>query len=77
MTFDVIKEIIVEQLGVDGDSVKLETNMMKDLEADSLDAVEIILSVEEKYGFEIADEDAENFETVKDLVDYVDAHIKK
>ena len=77
MTFDVIKEIIVEQLGVDGDLVKLETNMMKDLEADSLDAVEIILSVEEKYGFEIADEDAENFETVKDLVDYVDAHIKK
>ncbi len=74
MTFDKIKEIIVEQLSVDEDMVQMDTNLMKDLEADSLDAVEIILGVEEEFGIEIPDEDAEAFETVQDLVDYVDNH---
>ena len=74
MTFDKIREIIVEQLSVDEDMVQMDTNLMKDLEADSLDAVEIILGVEEEFGIEIPDEDAEAFETVQDLVDYVDNH---
>ncbi len=74
MTFDKIKGIIVDQLSVDEDMVQLDTNLMKDLEADSLDAVEIILGVEEEFGIEIPDEDAEKFETVRDLVDYVDNH---
>jgi acyl carrier protein len=74
MTFDKIKEIIVEQLSVDEDMVQMDTNLMKDLEADSLDAVEIILGVEEEFGIEIPDEDAEAFETVQDLVDYIDNH---
>lgn len=74
MTFDKIKGIIVDQLSVDEDMVQLDTNLMKDLEADSLDAVEIILGVEEEFGIEIPDEDAEKFETVRDLVDYVDSH---
>ena len=74
MTFDTVRELVVEQLGVDADMVQMDTNLMKDLEADSLDAVEIILGVEEAYGLDIPDEDAEKFETVKDLVEYVDSH---
>ncbi len=74
MTFEQIREIVVEQLGVDEDMVELDTNIMKDLEADSLDAVEIILGIEEKFGIDIPDEEAEKFETVRDLVDYVESH---
>ena len=72
MTFDKIKEIIVEQLGVDEDSITMDTNLIKDLEADSLDAVEIIMAIEETYDFEIPDEEAEKFQTVSDLVEYVE-----
>ena len=74
MTFDTIRDIVVEQLGVDADMVQMDTKLMKDLEADSLDAVEIILGVEEAFGLDIPDEEAEKFETVKDLVEYVDSH---
>lgn len=74
MTFDTIRDLIVEQLGVDADIVEMDTNLMKDLEADSLDAVEIILGVEEAYDIEIPDEEAEKFETVRDLVNYVEEH---
>jgi acyl carrier protein len=74
MTFEKIRDLVVEQLGIDADMVKPETNMMKDLEADSLDAVEIILGIEEEFGIDIPDEEAEKFETVQDLVDYVDQH---
>lgn len=74
MTFETIRDLIVEQLGVDADMVQMDTNLMKDLEADSLDAVEIILGVEESFGLDIPDEEAEKFETVRDLVSYVDEH---
>lgn len=76
MTFDTIRDLIVEQLGVDADIIEMDTNLMKDLEADSLDAVEIILGVEESYGIEIPDEEAEKFETVRDLVNYVDENVE-
>lgn len=72
MVFDTIKEIIIEQLQVDESEVTMETNLMKDLSADSLDAVEIIMAIEDKYGFEIPDEDAEKFQTVEDLVKYAE-----
>lgn len=72
MTFDTIRDLIVEQLGIDASAVEMDTNLMKDLEADSLDAVEIILGIEEAFGIEIPDEEAEKFETVRDLVTYVD-----
>ena len=72
MVFDKIKEIIVEQLSVDESMVTLETNLMKDLEADSLDAVEIIMAIEEEYDIEIPDEEAEKFQLVGDLVKYVE-----
>ena len=50
----------------------MDTNMMKDLSADSLDAVEIIMAIEDEYGIEIPDEEAEKFQTVRDLVKYVE-----
>jgi acyl carrier protein len=72
MTFDKIKTIIAEQLSADEEKVKMETHLMKDLEADSLDAVEIIMRIEEEFEIEISDEDAEKMQYVKDLVKYVD-----
>lgn len=77
MIFEKIKEIIVDQLGVEEDMITMDTNMMKDLEADSLDAVEIILGVEDEFEIEIPDDVAEKFETVGDLVSYVDDNMDK
>ena len=74
MVFEKVKSFVVEQLSVDPDQVEMDTNLMKDLEADSLDAVEIILAVEDEYGLDIPDETAEKFETVRDLVEYVEAN---
>lgn len=73
MAFDKIKEIIAGQLNVSEDDIQLETHLMKDLEADSLDAVEIIMAIEDVFGIEIPDEDAEQFQTVNDLVSYVES----
>ena len=72
MAFNKIKGIIVEQLGVEESAVALDTNLMKDLEADSLDAVEIIMAIEDEFEIEIPDEDAEKFQLVGDLVKYVE-----
>ena len=67
-----VKDIIIEQLQVDESEVTMDTNLMKDLSADSLDAVEIIMAIEDEYGIEIPDEEAEKFQTVRDLVKYVE-----
>ena len=72
MVFDKIRDIIVEQLSVDKSLVTADTNLMKDLEADSLDAVEIIMGIEEEFGIEIPDDEADKFQTVGDLVKYVE-----
>ncbi|MGI6257892.1 MAG: acyl carrier protein [Anaerovoracaceae bacterium] len=72
MTFDKVRDIIVDQLGVEADAVTNETHLMKDLEADSLDAVEIIMAIEEEFDIEVPDEDAEKFQRVGDIVKYVE-----
>ncbi|MBE6039672.1 MAG: acyl carrier protein [Clostridiales bacterium] len=72
MVFEKIKSLIAEQLDVDASTITMDTDFMKDLEADSLDAVEIILGVEDEYGIEIPDEVAENFTKVGDIVKYVE-----
>ncbi|MBR6473292.1 MAG: acyl carrier protein [Firmicutes bacterium] len=72
MVFDRIKEIIMEQLQVEDSEITMDTNLMKDLSADSLDAVEIIMAIEDEFGIEIPDEDAENIQTVQDLVRFVE-----
>ncbi len=73
MIFEKVVNIIAEQLGVDNvESITMETSMMKDLEADSLDAVEIMMALEDEFGVTIPDEDAENFKNIGDIVKYVE-----
>ena len=72
MIFDKIKDIIIEQLQVEESEVNMDTNLMKDLSADSLDAVEIIMAIQDEYGIEIPDEEVEKMQTVGDLVRYVE-----
>ena len=72
MIFDKIKDIIIDQLQVEESDVNMDTNLRKDLSADSLDAVEIIMAIEDEYGIEIPDEEAEKIQTVGDLVRYVE-----
>ena len=69
--FNEVKDIIVEQLGVEVDKVTMEASFIDDLGADSLDIVELIMALEEKYDTEIADEVAEKMVTVKDVVEYI------
>ena len=73
-TFNDIKEIIVDLLGVDEDKVTLEASFREDLEADSLDLVELIMAFEDKFNAEISDEDAQSITTVGEAVKYVESH---
>ena len=68
-----VKEIIVEQLGVSEDKVTKDARFREDLEADSLDIVELIMAFEDKFGGEISDEDAQNIETVGDVVKFLES----
>ena len=72
-TFERVRSIIVDQLGVEEDEVTMEANFRDDLEADSLDLVELIMAFEEEFGGEINDEDAQKIITVGDAVHYLDA----
>ena len=72
-TFDDVKTIVVEQLGVSPDEVKMESKFVDDLNADSLDVVELIMELEEKLGVAIPDEDAEKIASVGDVVAYIDS----
>ncbi|HID63698.1 MAG TPA: acyl carrier protein [Anaerolineae bacterium] len=73
--FAKVKALIVEQLGVDEDKVTLEANFREDLEADSLDLVELIMAFEEEFGGEISDEEAQEITTVGQAVDYLLKHL--
>lgn len=67
-----VKDIIVEQLGVDPDKVKAEASFIDDLGADSLDIVELVMAMEEEFDLEIPDEDAEKLKTVQDVASYLE-----
>lgn len=69
-----VKKIIVDQLGVDAAEVTSEASFIEDLGADSLDTVELVMALEEEFGIEIPDEEAEKIMTVKDAVEYIKAH---
>ena len=73
---DKVKHIIVEQLGVDEGEVTPSASFVDDLGADSLDQVELVMALEEAFGVEIPDEDAEKIRTVQDAIDYIDKHAK-
>ena len=70
--FEKVKDIIVEQLEVSEDKIKEEANFIEDLGADSLDIVELIMAIEDEYGLEIPDDEAEKLATVGDVVKYIE-----
>lgn len=72
-----VKEIIVEQLGVDASQVTDEASFVDDLGADSLDTVELVMALEEKFDIEIPDEDAEKISTVNDAIEYLKKNVKE
>jgi len=69
-----VMEIVVEQLGVDAADVSVEKSFVEDLNADSLDLTELIMTFEERFGFEISEEDAEKLKTVGDVIAYIKKH---
>ena len=71
-----VKKIVAEQLGVNEAEVKNESSFVNDLGADSLDTVELVMALEEEFGCEIPDEDAEKITSVQQAIDYVKAHSK-
>ena len=71
-----VKKIIIEQLEVSPDKVKLEASFSEDLKADSLAVVELVLALEEQFKIEIPDEDTEKIKTVGDAINYIKAHAK-
>ena len=75
MVFDKVKDIIVDQLDVDEDSVKMEASITDDLGADSLDVVDLVMSLEEEFDVEIPDEQVENVKTVGDIVKFIEENI--
>jgi len=71
-----LKPVVAEQLGVDESEVREDASFTEDLNADSLDLVELIMSLEEKFGLQISDEDAEKLTTVGEAVDFISEHAK-
>ena len=75
-TFEKVRDIVVEQLGVEADEVSIDSTFIDDLGADSLDIVELIMAFEEEFNIEIPDEAAEKIKTVQDVVTYIDQNSK-
>lgn len=76
MVFDKVKEIIVDQLECDEDQVTMEASITEDLGADSLDVVDLVMSIEESFDVEIPDEDVEGIKTVGDIVKYIESKVE-
>lgn len=77
MVFDKIRNIIVEQLDVEEDAVTMEASITDDLGADSLDVVDLVMSIEESFDVEIPDEEVENIKTVGDIVKYIENKVEE
>lgn len=76
MIFEKVKEIIAEELGIELDEIKMESDLTEDLGADSLDAIELIMEIESQFDVEIADSDATKIKQVSDIVEYLEAQGK-
>ncbi|MFW5889048.1 MAG: acyl carrier protein [Bacillota bacterium] len=72
MIFDKLKKLIIKDFGVDEELVTLDADLVSDLGADSLDAVELIMSIEDEFGITVDDKDANDLKTVKQIVDYIE-----
>ena len=75
MILDEVKEILSEQLGISADKIELSSNLAEDLGADSLDAIDIVMSIEAQYSIEVPDETIENMKTVEDIVNFIENNI--
>jgi len=73
MVFERVKEMIVEELSVEAEKVTMESRLAEDLGADSIDAVELIMNIEDEFEIQVSDEEAQNIKTVGDLVKYIEA----
>ena len=74
MIFDEVREILAEQLDVDKDSIEMNSKLAKDLGADSLDAIDIVMTIEDQYAIEVPDENIENMKTVEDIVSFIESN---
>lgn len=74
--YERVRKVIAEQLGVDEAQVTPEASFVEDLNADSLDLVDLIMSLEEQFGLEISDEEAEKIKTVRDAMEYIEEHLE-
>ncbi|AME09769.1 MULTISPECIES: acyl carrier protein [Gemella] len=70
--FEEVKDIIVKYIKIDKDKITLDSKLNEDLDADSIDIADVVMDIEEKYGFEFSDEDAENITEIKDLVKVIE-----
>lgn len=75
MVFEKVRQIICDQLDLEEDVVTMEANILEDLGADSLDIVDLVMSLEEEFDIEIPDEQVENIKTVSDIVKYIEAEV--
>ena len=74
MFFDEVREILAEQLDVDKDSIEMNSQLAEDLGADSLDAIDIVMTIEDQYAIEVPDENIENMKTVEDIVSFIESN---
>ncbi|MCM1514540.1 MAG: acyl carrier protein [Anaeroplasma bactoclasticum] len=74
MVFEKVQQIISEELNIAKEKITMETHLVDDLGADSLDAVELIMALEDEFGLEVDDDAAQGMKYVKDLVNYIEAH---
>ncbi len=77
MVFEKVRDILCEQLDVDEEKVTMEANIMEDLGADSLDIVDLVMSLEEEFDVEVPDEEVENIKTVGDIVKFIESHVEE
>lgn len=76
MIFDEVKEILAEQLDIDPDTIEMTSNLQTDLGADSLDAIDIVMSIEDQYGIEVPDSVIENMRSVEDIVSFIENNVE-
>lgn len=76
MIFDEIKEILTEQLDINADDIQMESSLAEDLGADSLDAIDIVMTIEDQYSIEVPDETIEDMKTVEDIVSFIEANVE-
>lgn len=76
MIFDEVKEILAEQLDIDPETIEMTSNLQTDLGADSLDAIDIVMSIEDQYGIEVPDSVIENMRSVEDIVSFIESNLE-